>query len=64
MRINEPLRREMQRKGVFQYRVAALLGVSEGTLIRWLRMPLGEDRETAIRLAIAKAVREKETEGI
>lgn len=60
MRTNKSLRREMQRKGVFRYRVADLLGVSEGTLIRWLRVPLGEDREAAIRLAIAEAVQEKE----
>ena len=50
---NERIRNEIKRSGVAQWRIAAYIGVAESTLIRWLRFPLTDDRESKIRAAIA-----------
>jgi hypothetical protein len=38
--------------------VALQLGVSEQTLVRWLRVPLAKDKEDAIRAALKQIAKE------
>lgn len=53
MRENEHIRKAARVAGVPLWRVAAAVGVSEPTLIRWLRFPLPEEKEARIMEAIA-----------
>lgn len=46
--MNMAIRNKIKAAGVFQYQVADRLGVSEMTLIRWLRKPLPKEKEDAI----------------
>ncbi len=39
-------------KNIYQYEVARALGVSENTLVRWLRDPMDEETEQSIINAI------------
>lgn len=39
-------------KNIYQYEVAKALGVSENTLVRWLRDPMDEETEQSIINAI------------
>lgn len=52
MRENEHIRKAARVAGVPLWRVAAAVGVSEPTLIRWLRFPLPEEKEARIMEAI------------
>lgn len=56
---NEKVRDAAKAAGVTLWRIAIELGVSEPTLIRWLRLPLPEDKERRINEAIA-AIAEEE----
>lgn len=53
MKENQNVRRAARVAGVPLWRVAAAIGVSEPTLIRWLRVPLPEDKEQRVMAAIA-----------
>ena len=55
---NERIRKAAKDAGLPLWRVAAELGVSEPTLIRWLRFPLPEDKERQIMAAIESLERE------
>jgi transcriptional regulator with XRE-family HTH domain len=55
---NELTKRAIREAGIYQYQVAAKLGVSEMTLIRWLRTELPEKK----RKAIIEAVEEVKNE--
>ena len=57
---NAKIREQIKQAGVFQYEVAETLGITEMTLIRWLRKPLSADTEKRITTAIAKTQTEKE----
>lgn len=59
MKENAKIREEMKRSGVYQWEVAAQLHISEVTLIRWLRAPLGKEREENVRQAISAAAKAK-----
>ena len=50
--MNEQIREKIRETGVKQWQVAKRLGVSESTLIRWLRDDLSQERKTAILNAI------------
>lgn len=50
---NQVIRRAARVAGVPLWKVAAHIGVSEPTLIRWLRFPLPEDKEQRVMAAIA-----------
>jgi len=52
--MNSELKEKFRVAGVKQWEIAAELGVSEQTLIRWLRFPLSEDRKQKILDAIEK----------
>lgn len=49
---NEKLKAEAKNAGVYQWQIAAHLGVSEPTLTRWLRLPLSEEKARRIKTAI------------
>ena len=50
--MNKTIREAMQKAGVRQWQVAAELGISEATIVRWLRQELTEERSNAIFSAI------------
>lgn len=52
MKANPIIRNTAKRKGVKHWQIAAHLGVSEPTIMRWLRFPLSEEKEKAILEAI------------
>lgn len=52
MRNNQDIRKHAKNKGVFMYEVAESLGISEPTIMRWLRAELSEDRKAELYNAI------------
>lgn len=49
---NEELSLYAKNKGVPKWAVANQMGISEATLIRWLRFPLTEDKKSAFIRAV------------
>lgn len=62
MRANKDVRRKIKTSGVYQWEVAEAIGVSEVTLIRWLRTPLDEEKSSKIHDGIQKAKSKKEVD--
>ncbi|WP_035445130.1 hypothetical protein [Atopococcus tabaci] len=60
---NSHIRELIKEQGVYQWEVAEALGISEVTLIRWLRKPLEEEKEKEIIKSIDKAKKQKRIEG-
>lgn len=58
MRENEHIRKAARVAGVPLWRVAAAIGVSEPTLIRWMRFSLTKEKEDLIMEAISDLSRE------
>ncbi len=58
MKENQTVRRAAKSAGVPLWKVAAAIGVSEPTIIRWLRFPLPEEKERRIMMAIATLEKE------
>lgn len=56
---NEKLRNQAKEAGVRLWQIGDELGVSEMTIVRWLRKPLSEDKETQIQTAIQRIVRRR-----
>lgn len=52
---NQEVREALQNKGMKQWELADLLGVSEFTLTRWLRKELTEDKKKQLLKAINEA---------
>lgn len=50
---NEHIRKAARIAGVPLWKVASTIGVSEPTLMRWMRFPLTADKETRIMEAIS-----------
>ena len=50
---NEMLRKTARNSGVYLWEIGEHLGVSENTVIRWLRKPLDHAKEEKIRSAIS-----------
>lgn len=48
----QEVRELLRQKRIYQWELAAALGISEFTLVRWLRSPLNEERSTAIQRGI------------
>lgn len=46
-------------KKLYQWEIALEIGVSEPTLVRWLRTPLPAEKEERILVAIEKLAKEK-----
>lgn len=55
--MNTAIKKEIQSKGLKQWQVAEAIGVSERTLIVWLRTELSPEREKQIRDAIERLSR-------
>lgn len=51
---NDALRAEIKTARLYQYEVAEKLGVTEMTLIRWMRKELPQEKVDAIRRAISE----------
>lgn len=60
LRANQKVRDAAKAAGVKQWEVAVHLGISEPTIVRWMRMPMSVDREKAILQAIAELAQEKQ----
>lgn len=52
--VNSAVRAEIQKNRFHQYEIAQVLGISEYTLVRWLRTELPPDKRAAIFEAIEK----------
>lgn len=50
--MNKTIKEAIRKAGVKQWQVAAELGISEATIVRWLRQELTEERRKAILSAI------------
>jgi hypothetical protein len=57
---NMDLRNEFRIADVRQWQVAGALGVSEMTLLKWLRFELSEEKKNRVREAIEKIVQSRE----
>ena len=51
-RANEEIKALLKSKGLFYWQVAEQLGVSESTLLRWMRTEFTADRKAKIEAAI------------
>lgn len=60
MKANQKVREQAQKKRVKHWQIAERLGISEPTIMRWLRVPLTEEREKAILAAINELGKEVE----
>ncbi len=58
MKENDLIRRTARSNGIPLWKVAVAIGVSEPTLIRWLRFPLPKDKEQNILDAITNLAEE------
>ncbi len=58
MKENQDIRKAAKSAGVPLWKVAAAIGVSEPTIIRWLRVPLQEEKEARILSAIDSLAKE------
>lgn len=58
MKSNLKVRSRAKEHGVKHWQIAVELGISEQTLMRWLRVPLSPEKENAILEAIQSISRE------
>ena len=58
---NKIVREEMKSRGVRHWELAHELGVSEQTLVRWLRFELDEDRQLDMLTKVEEIAKRKET---
>ncbi len=54
LKANRDIRTELKENGLSIWQVAAALDVTEGTVVRWLRIELSETEKTRIQDAIKK----------
>lgn len=45
---NKEIRMALQKKGMYQYELAAALGISEPTFVRWMRREMSEEKKKKI----------------
>lgn len=57
---NKIIRDELKTRGVRHWELAHELGVSEQTLVRWLRFELSEDRQLDMLMKIEEIAKRKE----
>ena len=57
--MNDALKNAAREQRVYLWEIADRIGVSEPTLFRWLRHPLGEEREKLLFSAISKIVEDR-----
>ncbi len=59
MKANQIIREKAKKQAVKHWQIAAVLGISEQTIMRWLRYPLSKERERLILRAIETIAKEK-----
>ena len=59
---NNIIREELKQRGVRHWQLAHALGISEQTLVRWLRFELSEDKQLAMLEKIEGIVKRREVE--
>lgn len=64
MRNNETVRKTARNSGVHLWEIGEHLGVSENTVIRWLRTPLDHAKEEMVLSSISAISERKEKEAI
>ena len=52
--MNKDIKEKIKAAGLYQYQVADICGVSETTLVRWLRYELSPEKKEMIMKAIEK----------
>ena len=57
---NKIIRDELKARGVRHWELAHELGISEQTLVRWLRFELSEDRQLEMLMKIEEVAKRKE----
>ena len=57
---NKIIREELKARGVRHWELAHELGISEQTLVRWLRFELSEDRQLDMLMKIEEVAKRKE----
>ena len=57
---NKMVREELKQRGVRHWELAHELGVSEQTLVRWLRFELDEDRQLDMLMKVETIAKRKE----
>ena len=57
---NKIIREELKERGVRHWELAHELGVSEQTLVRWLRFELSEERQLYMLIKIEEIAKRKE----
>ncbi len=55
--MNNDIKKKIKAAGLHQYQVADLCGISETTLVRWLRYELNDEKKNMIFTAIEKGGR-------
>lgn len=55
---NLEVRSIMKEKKIFQWQVAVEMGISDVTLVRWLRLPLSDEKKAMVMKAIDKAAKQ------
>ena len=60
MKNNLKIRNAARIAGVTQWEIARMLGISEATFARWLRVPIEHDRETQIMEIIDRLAQERQ----
>ena len=55
---NKDLREEMRIANVRQWEVAEAIGISEMTMVKWLRRELDDHKKTLVREGISKAAQQ------
>ena len=58
MKANQKIRDRAKAAGVRHWEIAEYMGISEPTIMRWLRVPLSPEREKAILEAIKALTKE------
>lgn len=56
---NQEIKDKAKKANIYQWEIALEIGVSEPTLVRWLRTPLSAEKENIILTAIEKLKKEK-----
>ena len=57
---NKIIREELKARRVRHWELAAALGISEQTLVRWLRFELSEERQLEMLMKIEEIAKRKE----
>jgi aminopeptidase-like protein len=55
---NLEIRSIMKEKKIFQWQVAVEIGISDVTLVRWLRLPLSDEKKEMVMKAINAAAKQ------